>query len=61
MKRKNVKVLEEIIYITVFFPIYLCTKYIFSSVMVWIYLAQGMALLGCVTFLEKVCHCGGGL
>jgi hypothetical protein len=31
------------------------------SVVVCICLAQGVALLGDVAFLEEVCHCGRGL
>jgi hypothetical protein len=31
------------------------------NVVVGICLAQGVALLGGVALLEKVCHCGGGL
>jgi hypothetical protein len=31
-----------------------------ASVMVCIYLAQGVALLGGLALLEKVCHCGCG-
>jgi hypothetical protein len=32
-----------------------------EDVVVWIYLAQGMALLGGVALLEEVCHYGSVL
>lgn len=35
--------------------------FVIITVMVWIFLAQGMVLLGSVALLQEVYHCGNGL